>query len=232
MSPRETPLIYAHRGASADHPENTLAAFAAARDQGADWVELDVHITADGQLAIVHDSTYPDGRAVLDVPAEHRPASVPLLGQALDGCAGMGINIEIKVPEPGSTSAEQVVDLVVEAVASRRDHGADERICISCFDEATLVRVRQMDETIPTAQLIFDLAADPSIVERAAEAGVVGINPWDPFVDEDLVRRCSELNIAVTPWTVDDKERIVELAELGVDGIITNTPGLARGYLS
>ena len=84
---------------------------------------------------------------------------------------------------------------------------------------------------MPTAQLIFDLSADNQVVERAAERGAVGINPWDPFVDAELIERCRSLGLAVTPWTVDSRDRIVELAALGVDGIITNTPALARGYL-
>lgn len=231
MSIPPRPLIYAHRGASADHEENTFAAFAGAREQLADWVELDVHLTADSQLAIVHDPHYRDGRAVAAVAAAQRPGTVPLLEEALDSCAGMGVNIEIKIPEPGTDSAARVAELVVAVVVDRRERGVDQQICVSCFDEATLVRVRSFDEAVPTAQLIFDLSADNQVIERAAERGAVGINPWDPFVDAELIERCRSLGLAVTPWTVDSRDRIVELAALGVDGIITNTPALARGYL-
>lgn len=231
MSTAPRPLIYAHRGASADHQENTLAAFAGALDQLADWVELDVHLTADSQLAIVHDPCYSDGRIVSSVTAADRPPTVPLLEEALDACDGMGVNIEIKVPEPGSDSAAQVAELVVSQVVDRRERGVDQSVCISCFDEETLVLVRALDEAVSTAQLVFDLSADPDLVERAAEGGAVGINPWDPFVDAELMERCRALGLEVTPWTVDSRERIIELAALGVDGIITNTPGLARGYL-
>ena len=69
-------------------------------------------------------------------------------------------------------------------------------------------------------------------MERAADKGAVAINPWDPFVDPALMDRCRALGLAVNPWTVDDRDRIVELAALGVDGIITNTPALARSYLT
>ena len=231
MSTSPQPLIYAHRGASADHQENTLAAFAGALEQLADWVELDVHLTADSQLAIVHDSHYPDGTAVSTVAAAGRPPTVPLLAEALDACIGMGVNIEIKVPEPGTGSAARVAELVVAAVVERRERGVDQQICISCFDEETLVRVRSLGDAVRTAQLIFDLSADPEMVERAADGGAVGINPWDPFVDAELIERCRSLGLEVTPWTVDSRDRIVELAALGVDGIITNTPALARGYL-
>ncbi len=227
MTRQHRPLVYAHRGASADHVENTLAAFNGAREQGSDWVELDVHLTSDGALVICHDGHYPDGRDVWSTPSSDRPEAVPLLDQALEACAGMGVNIEIKVSRPDTEVAAAVVD----AVVARRRAGSDQPICISSFDEATLARVRDTDSSVDTAQLLFDLSVDPDAVDRAAHAGAVGINPWDPFVDAALVERCAELGLTVTPWTVDDRDRIVQLASFGVDGIITNTHALARGYL-
>lgn len=228
MSGQRRPLIYAHRGASADHLENTLPAFVGAREQGSDWVELDVHLAGDDGLVVHHDPAYPDGREVLSHSTADRPATVPLLDEALDACAGMGVNIELKVTHPASPLADAVVALV----QARRSRGLDQQICLSSFDEATLDRVRSIDPGIDTAQLVFDLSSDPEVVERSAQKGAVGINPWDPFVDADLVERCRSLGLAVTPWTVDERGRIIELAALGVDGIITNTPALARGYLA
>jgi glycerophosphoryl diester phosphodiesterase len=227
MTRQHRPLVYAHRGASADHVENTLAAFNGAREQGSDWVELDVHLTADGALVICHDGHYPDGRDVWSTPSADRPEVVPLLDEALEACIGMGVNIEIKVSRPDTEVAAAVVD----AVVARRRAGSDQPICISSFDEATLALVRDADSSVDTAQLLFDLSVDPDAVDRAAAAGAVGINPWDPFVDPALVERCARLGLTVTPWTVDDRDRIVQLASFGVDGIITNTPALARSYL-
>jgi glycerophosphoryl diester phosphodiesterase len=227
MSNSARPLIYAHRGASADHPENTLAAFAGAREQGSDWVELDVHLSADGALVVHHDFEYADGRAVVGTTAEDRPATVPLLAEVLDECAGMGVNIEIKVDRPDTALAECVVALVQE----RRAAGIDQPISVSSFDEATLDLVRAADPDIDIAQLLFDLSADPDAIERAAQRGAMAIHPWDPFVDAELLERCHRLGMQVNTWTVDDPERIVELAALGVDGIITNVPGVARGLL-
>lgn len=227
MTRQHRPLVYAHRGASADHAENTLAAFNGAREQGSDWVELDVHLSADGALVICHDDRYSDGRDVWSTPSGDRPEQVPLLDQALDACAGMGVNIEIKVTRPGT----EVAAAVVESVVARRDAGSEQPICVSSFDESTLAQVRAADASVDTAQLLFDLSSDPDAVQRAADAGAVGINPWDPFVDRALVQRCAALGLTVTPWTVDDRDRILELADLGVDGIITNTPALARGWL-
>ena len=227
MSNAVRPLIYAHRGASVDHPENTLPAFLGAHEQGSDWVELDVHLTADGGLVIVHDPNYADGRRVEEHPTAARPATVPVLDEALEACSGMGVNIEIKVTRPDT----EIAALVLGVVAARSAAGVAQEICISSFDEGTLDLVRELDPDMPTAQLVLDLSADQGIVERAAAAGAVGINPWDPFVDRAFMERCGALGLAVNPWTVDDRDRIIELAALGVDGIITNVPGLARSYL-
>ena len=71
-------LVIGHRGASADSPENTLAAFRLAAAQGADWVELDVRLTTDSELAVLHDPYLPDGRPVFDLARSELPPDVPL----------------------------------------------------------------------------------------------------------------------------------------------------------
>lgn len=235
MSDDHTPLIYAHRGASADHRENTLAAFEGAVAQGADAVELDVRVTRDGELVVLHDPRYPDGRLVWDTPAVERPDGVPLLDEALDACAPLLVNVEIKnipgdlgdgVPHDPA-AADPVVDLIVARAAAR----PQERILISSFDPATLGRVRERSD-LATGLLVFDLSADPMVVERAVDEGHVALNPWDPFVDAALVERCRAAGLGVNTWTVDDPIRHVELAAMGVDGIITNVPAIARQALS
>lgn len=230
------PLVIAHRGASADHPENTVAAFHGAREQGADWVELDVRLAVDGALVVHHDPIYRDGRSVASCPSDQRPQGVPLLAEALDACAGMGVNVEIKNtpgdlgPEPPEWSVA-VADLVVALLDGRAaaDHEVD--LLVSCFDWATLARVRELSPGLPSAFLVFDLAADPDAPERAAAGGHVALHPWDPFVDADLLARCHGVGLAVNTWTVDDPERIAQLARLGVDGIVTNVPAQARAAL-
>ncbi len=210
-----------------------MEAFRGALSEGADWVELDVRLSADGQLVVHHDAWYPGGSGVATSSADARPSHVPMLEEALDACEGMGVNVEIK-NSPGDLGDEgvphglEIAELVVSLVTLR---GTGQAIQVSSFDEATLARVKELDPALPTAQLLFDLAADPEAVERAAAAGHAAINPWDPFVDEALVARCDALGLEINPWTVDDPERIRGLATLGVTGIITNTPAAALAIL-
>lgn len=231
------PAVIAHRGASADHAENTVEAFRGALAQGAAWVELDVRLARDGSLVVHHDPTYPDGREVFSVVAADRPGRVPDLVAALDACAGMGVNVEIK-NTPGDLGdgapawGTEVADAVVDVLRGRMAAGVDQELLVSCFDWSTLERVRELDAGLPTAFLVFDLHADPTAPERAAAAGHRALHPWDPFVDEALVGRCHDAGLAVNTWTVDDPARITELARLGVDGIVTNVPAVAVAALT
>ena len=238
MSNQRTVRVVAHRGASADHPENTLEAFVGARSQGADWVELDVRITSDRQLVVHHDPLYADGSVIATSEGSRRPPGVPLLAEALEACAGMGVNIEIK-NTPGDLGPDvahelEVADLVVELVESRRGVGSSgdaQQVLITSFDELTLARVRDSGAGIDTGLLVWDLHNDPDSLRRAADSGHGAINPWDPFVDEGFMERALSLGLEVNSWTVDEPERIARLAELGVHGIITNVPALARRTL-
>jgi len=241
MSESEPVLVCAHRGASAAHPDNTISAFEGARVEGADWVELDVRLTKDGALVVSHDAVYADGRGVWATPSTERPGSVVLLDAALDACSGMGVNVEIK-NSPGDLGQQDgnplaqdlaVCDLVVGLLARRADDSGTvaQEIVVSSFDEATLARVRSLQPRLDTAYLVFDLSRDPGLPERAAAAGDVAVNPWDRLVDERFVRRCDALGLAVNVWTVDDPDRICELARMGVAAIITNQPANARAAL-
>src|SRR2546425_413652 len=108
--------IIAHRGASAAYPENTVEAFRAAGELGATWVELDVRRTSDGRLAVHHDAHLPDGRAIVDVAADDLPPAVPSLAVALEACAPLGVNVEIK-NSPNDVDFDPSAALVVLVVA-------------------------------------------------------------------------------------------------------------------
>ncbi len=168
------PLVIAHRGASASFPENTIEAFRGAAEQGADWVELDARRTADGALVVHHDAHLPDGRAIVDLAAADLPGSVPTLAAALDACAGMGVNIEIKnnPPDPDLDPDEHVAEQTVALLAER---GGRDEVLISSFNPATLVRIRDRAPHLATALLVVEPAAD--VVDVLLAAGHSGPAP-------------------------------------------------------
>ncbi len=212
--------LFAHRGASSHRPENTLAAFAAAVELGADWVELDVRWTADRALAIAHDAHYPDGRAVAEVAVADLPESVCLLDAALEACTPLGVNVEIKSDpsEPGFDEARSLAGPVLAAI---RAWGGT--TIVSSFDEVMVDRVRELDADVPTGQLTL-LTTEP------AEAIVAGIrrrghgwwHPWVAMVDAASVTAAHDAGLGLNTYTTDDPDRIAELASWGVDGIVTN----------
>lgn len=233
------PLIIAHRGASADFAENTVAAFQGAFAQGADWVELDVRINSSGDLIVNHDAEFADQRPVWSTPTSEIPDTVPTLAAALDACAGMGVNIEMK-NTPGDLGVidglavahtTDIVDAVIDLIRERRAAGDSQELLISSFDPSTLTRTRELAPDVATGFLTGDLHADPEQVDRAALEGHIAVHPWYPFVDADFVERSNRLNLRINAWTVDEPSDIVNLAQLGVHGIITNHPEKARTIL-
>ena len=233
MSSDDRPLVIAHRGASADVQENTAEAFRTAREQGADWVELDVRITEDGGLIVNHDAWYRDGRTVWSTPLTEVPPTTLDLDGAVEACAGMGINVEIK-NSPGDladgTWGMDVVDATLERLSQLTDEVRD-RILISSFDLATIERSKALDPALATGYLVFDMGQQPDAVAVAADGGHQAFHPWDPFVTPELLTECRDRGLIVNTWTVDDPARWMELAAWGVDGIVTNTPGLLASAL-
>lgn len=227
----ETPLVYGHRGASADAPENTLAAFELAGRLGAGGVELDVRRSADGETAIHHDAALTDGRIISETNRADLPESVPTLEGALDACAGMIVNIELKnLPvdvdfDPTCEMADQVVEIL-------RGRGGRDRVLISSFHVPTVDRVKALAPDLATGVLTFLAPSALEGISFAVERGHDAIHPHTGFVDEALVEAAREAGLAVNVWTVDDPARIRELAALGVDGIVTNVVGVAIEVLA
>ena len=215
--------IIAHRGASRVERENTLAAFRRAGSMGADAVELDVRVAADGALVVHHDPLLADGRALHTVRTSGLPAYVPALSAALDAAAGMWVNVEIKNSpgEPGYDPGHRVADATV---AELEGHADAARFLISCFDLPTLDRCRHLAPEIATAYLCLDPAG---ALELLRDRGHQALHPWDPTVTPALLDECHEAGLAVNAWTCDDPARQAELIAWGIDGICTNVPDVA-----
>lgn len=222
-------MLYAHRGASADAPENTLAAFRLAREQGADGIELDVRRSADGDLVVHHDAALRDGRVIRETPTAELPDAVPSLAAALDACEGVVVNVEIK-NSPFDPDHDPERTLADDVVALLRARDGRDQVLVSSFDLATVDRVRALAD-VATAFLTYVDPVGADAVALAADRGHVAIHPHEGTVDAAFVALAHGAGLAVNVWTVDDPARILALAEAGVDGIVTNVPAKAREVL-
>jgi glycerophosphoryl diester phosphodiesterase len=216
--------IIAHRGASKQARENTIAAFRLAQTLGAHWVELDVRRTQDGAMAIHHDPYLPDGRVICDTSAADLPAAVPNLAAALDACQGMGVNIEIKNEEgePDFDGDETMAAAVVSLLAER---GGRDKVLISSFHLPTIDRVRELNSDIPTAWLVELVSV--GTLDQLVGHGHRVVHPWVKKLTQQVVVDCHARGIRVNTWTCDDPARMTELISWGIDGICTNVPDVA-----
>jgi glycerophosphoryl diester phosphodiesterase len=222
--------VIAHRGASEAAPENTVEAFRLAAELGADWVELDARLSADGVVVVHHDAHLADGRMLVDLTLDEMPDSVPSLAEALEACEGMGVNIEIKnLPDDPDYDADHAV---VDAVAGlAQAYLGPERTLISSFNMDSVDRMHRVDPSLPCAWLFFQMTDPTSAVDRAVAHEMAAIHPFDNLVDAAMVRRAHDVGLAVNVWTVDDAQRMAALIEMGVDGICTNVPDVARSVV-
>lgn len=216
--------IIAHRGASQAERENTLLAFERAAAMGADAVELDVRVAADGTLVVHHDPNLADGTRITARAHRELPSHVPTLSEALDACAGMWVNVEIK-NDPDEPDYDPDAAVADATVALLRERGDLDRYLISCFDLATVDRCRAVEPGIPTA--LLSVTAPPGVVDLLTSRGHRAFHPWYTAVTPGLLEACHTAGIAVNVWTCDDPVRMAELIGWGVDGICTNVPDVA-----
>ena len=223
-------LVIAHRGAGGRIRENTTDAFRRARDLGADWVDFDVRRTVDDVLVVHHDAHLPDGRLVARTPLDEMPRWVPPLAEALEACGGMGVLVEIKndPAEAGYDDDNAISVAVAGLVSAYRPY---DEVMISSFNATTVERIRQVDDRLPTALLMFDPVVVAQSVDRASAAGHRAIHPYYTTVDASLLRRAHEASVAVWAWTVNGADAVEKLVGLGVDGIITDDCPLVRGVV-
>jgi glycerophosphoryl diester phosphodiesterase len=200
-----TPLVIAHRGASWDAPENTLAAFRRAIEVGADFVELDVHARRDGTLVVTHDPPRARGDYLT-------------LADALDAMRGsIGVMVELK--RAYAYRRHDVVPRMLELLD-------DEDVVVS-FEPSALEEVRAARPRIRTVQHV---GFGVSLRRAARLAWAAGFH--DPRATPRALARARALGLETTVYTVNDPRRMLELAELGVTGIFTDRPDLLRQVLA
>ena len=221
--------VIAHRGASHDERENTVAAFERAGAMGSHAVELDVRRTSDDVLVVHHDAHLADGRVISATDSRDLPEHVPTLDLALDACAGMWVNLEIKNDpgEPDFDPAERIADATMTLLQRR---GEPERWLISSFRIETIDRCRAVLPAVRTAWLTQHVPDD--VVQLLQSRGHTALHPWFRTLSLEVIDRCHRNGIAVNTWTCDDPEHMRELIGWGVDGICTNVPDVALRVLA
>jgi glycerophosphoryl diester phosphodiesterase len=229
-------LKIAHRGAAGTRPELTRPAFDRALELGVDMIELDVQLTRDGELVVLHDREL--GRTVaarglvrehalaelraLDAGTwyalEYAAARVLSLAEVIALVAGRAaLNVEIKSPEPDwRATARVLLDLLAAT-------GRAEDTIVSSFELGALACVR---ERAAAARLgVLWHSADLDAMWRRAEAlAATSVHPQWSLIDAPLIAAARERGLAVIAWTVNEPEAIAHLVALGVDGIISDYP--------
>ena len=230
------PLVIAHRGASAERPENTLSAFELAVQQAADMIETDLHRTRDGAVVIVHDERLAglDGRGeIADATlAEVRAldagggARIPTLDEVLDRFGSrVAFNLELKRGTRGDYPGLE--RLALDAVAPRALLG---RTLFSSFYDSVLTRLRAL---APEARigLLLSRRHPHAALERARALGAEAIHPEAALVEPDLVERAHAAGLAIYAFTVDDAGEMRRLLAMGVDGLFSNHPDRLRAVV-
>jgi glycerophosphoryl diester phosphodiesterase len=213
--------VFAHRGCTEGFTENTIAAFAEARRLGADGVELDVRLTADGALAVHHDAEIPGIGTIDQLEVADLPVQVPLLADVLAVCEGMAVNVEIKnaPQDPGWDPGEAVAALTAAAI---EEAGWTARVIVSSFQTATLRAVQAADGRLALGVLWgFAAEVEPALA-AAVEAGFAAVHPFVATVDRELVERAHAMGLAVNVWTVNAPDDLRAMLDAGVDTVITD----------
>lgn len=236
--------VWAHRGASAYAPENTIAAFRLAVEMGADGVELDVHESSDGKLMVIHDETVDrtsngTGR-VVDMTCEelkkldfsngfekYDGARIPTLKEVygLLKNTELTINVEIKC------------DVVVywgiwdKLVELENEMGMNGRIHYSSFNHYVLMELRRIKPEATIGLLYSCGLVDPWLYAEHLHAEAIHPHYLLPLQAPGLIEGCAQAGIAINPWTVNDVDAMKTLADKGINAIITNTPDVALDVL-
>lgn len=229
-------LVFGHRGAKAYAPMNTLPSFELALAQGADGIELDVRLTRDGAMIIMHDDkvdattdgvghirdlTLTDIRA-LDAGAwfgeAFRGTRVPTLDEVFEAVGNRTrINVEIKAESIRGGGIE------VQVAGAIRRHGLERSVIISSFNPITLRRFRHVMPEVPIGYLYAE-DTPPFVPHLMIGLAHEAKNPQHTMIDAASMERARDGGYRVNTWTVNDPARAIELHRLGVDCIITDAP--------
>lgn len=198
---------------------------------GAHGVELDVRLTVDGELVLSHDPVTESGQVIAETRRADLPDWMPSLADALDACAGMVVNVEVKnIPiEPGY-DPEAVVATRAAEVIVERGRAAD--VVVSSFDLATIDAVRAVQPEMATGWLTLAGYDQSRALASAHARGHRALHPHVDGITAGLVAAAHDEGMRIAAWTVNDADRMRELAAWGVDLLITDDIPLALTTLA
>lgn len=231
-------LIFGHRGYAALYPENTMISFKEALNAGADGIELDVQLSLDGELVVIHDPTVDrttDGTGfVRELSLEELRklnaannsktvefAGIPTLREVMEWLSGTNLllNIELKnAIYPYEGMEEKVIELI-------REFGLEDRVILSSFNHYSLVYCYRLAPDIETAPLYSDGLYMPWVYAESIRAK--SIHPKFRAAPDGIIKQCQEAGIAVRPYTVNRKGDMKRLFKAGCSAFITDDPDLA-----
>ena len=236
----DRPLSFAHRGASRQAPQNTLAAFLRAAELGADGIELDVQLSKDGELVVIHDfrlEVTTDGSGPvrartlaelkeLDAGSWFAPAfagqRIPTLQEVMEAVGQrLLLNIELK------TTGLRDDGLAAAVARAIEENRLLDRVVVSSFNPMAVWRIKRLAPAIPVGLLYAPHL--PYLLRKPWTRHLIdleALHPQHSLVDERFVHWARQRRYRVHTWTVDDPEEMQRLARLGVDIIISTRPDL------
>lgn len=233
------PLVIAHRGASAYQPENTLAAFALAIVQGAQMIELDLHLSSDNQVIVIHDETL-DHTTNLKGRVDHLTLSeikqanagkgerVPTLDEALDLTLGK-VRLYLEVKDPRAAA---------ETLRIIRDRRCQDDVMLASFDIGLMRRLGEEVRDIELGVILGSESWNPVVRWREAFPWIAlrNINYQVLCMQVELCfrylsRRAKGNGKKLYVWTADEDHQFARMISLGVDGIVTNKPDRLQEFL-
>lgn len=234
-------MIIAHRGASHDAPENTLAAVNLAWEQGADAAEIDVHLSKDNRIMVIHDGDTKRTTGEKWVVRESMSAALRSLDASygMDPFAGERIpfleEVLAALPEGKALFIEVKTDTVIipYLTAMLQDSPTKSQVRVISFDFEVCSMMKREIPSIQVYWLHYTLSGSyqSKWIEKAGEAGLDGLSFRHIGISKDYVEAVQGAGMKLFAWTVDDPEDAARLMDSGIDGITTNRPGWLRERL-
>lgn len=238
-------LLIAHRGYKAKYPENTMAAFKAVMAFGSPMIELDVTLTRDRKIVVIHDETLErttngwgkvqehtfDELRCLDAGSwfspEFKGEKLPSLEEVFDLCAGkILVNVEIK---PEAYEEPMPVDAIeIKVLEMVREYSMTDSVIISSFKEDVIRRISMMNVEKPRLAILSEKTLDDPFLDFMVDCGVFSYNPDHRTLTKEEVEKVHNKGLNVFTYTVNTIKDAKRCFDMGVDGVFTDDPMLLK----